>query len=467
MQSSDTGMSQGAAPASRDLTDLIDLSPWSGFQKAMLACFALVFAVDGLANQSLGIALPALIADWSTSRATFAPVAAANLAGVAFGSILGGLLGDRIGRRWALIGAVLLFGLMTAACALVQDPTQLMAVRFIDGIGIGAAIPNGAALISEFTPSRRRGRAIAIGMVFIPIGGIIAGGLGASVLEALGWRAMFLVAGSLPIALAALFLFVLPESPSFLQRAGKHDELARLLEKCRIRLEPSQHFTAPRAAKGMMAPLGLLLSADLRHRTLLLWGGFFTCLMASYTIFSWVPTMLHMLGFDLTMTSLGITAFHGGGVIGALLSGIVLDRKGFSTTHMALAGGAAVIAAILAGLLSLDIVAVLVILPMMLILGFCIAGLHNTLYTLAANIYPTEARATGVGIASATGRLGAVLSSFTGVISLDLGGPLAFFGVVAVLLALCGLSGVAARAGERRKTLAHTSAVPSHAATGS
>jgi hypothetical protein len=81
-------------------------------------CFALVFAVDGLANQSLGIALPALIADWGGARAAFAPVAASNLAGVALGSILGGLIGDRIGRRWALISAIFLFGLMTAAAAL-------------------------------------------------------------------------------------------------------------------------------------------------------------------------------------------------------------------------------------------------------------------------------------------------------------------------------------------------------------
>ena len=192
-------------------------------------------------------------------------------------------------------------------------------------------------------------------------------------------------------------------------------------------------------------PLRVLLTPSMRARTLLLWGGFFTCLMASYTIFSWVPTMLHTLGFDLTMTSLGITTFHTGGVIGALFSGFALDRKGFSFTHMGLAGAAAILAAILAVLLSQDALVVALVLPIMLALGFCMSGLHNTLYTLAANSYPTAARATGVGVASAGGRVGAVLSSFTGVISLDLGGPFAFFGVVAVLMALCGISGWAAR----------------------
>ena len=444
-----TGASESInADTSRDLAHAIDAAPWSAFQKWILTCLALVFAVDGLANQSLGIAMPALIADWGTERAAFAPVTAANLAGVAIGSILGGLLGDRIGRRWALIGAIFLFGLMTSAGALTQDPLQLTIVRFIDGLGIGAAIPNGAALISEFTPRRRRGWAIAIGMVFIPIGGILAGGLGATLLELLGWRAMLAAAGVLPLILAAVFLVALPESPTFLLRAGKRDALDRLLARCNIARTEGIHYDRP-AAQSTAAPLRVLLTHEMRARTLLLWGGFFTCLMASYTIFSWVPTMLHTLGFDLTMTSLGITTFHTGGVIGALFSGIALDRKGFSRTHMGLAGVAAVLAAILATILTQDVLTVAIVLPIMLALGFCMSGLHNTLYTLAANSYPTSARATGVGIASAVGRLGAVLSSFTGVISLDLGGPLAFFGVVSLLMILCGVAGWAARAKAR------------------
>ena len=430
------------------LGQAIDEAPWSRFQKIVLTYLALVFAVDGLANQSLGIAMPALIADWGVERAAFAPVTAANLAGVAIGSIFGGLIGDRIGRRWTLIGAIFLFGLMTAAGALTQAPAQLMLVRFVDGLGIGAAIPNGAALISEFTPRRRRGWAIAIGMVFIPIGGILAGALGASLLELFGWRTMMIAAGLVPLILAAAFIAVLPESPTFLLRAGRHDAVTRLLGRCEIHASDETRYTAPEIPSAT-APLRVLLAPGIRSRTLLLWSGFFACLMASYTIFSWVPTMLHTLGFNLTMTSLGITAFHSGGVLGALFSGIALDRKGFRATHMGLAAVAAVLAATLAGLLSQDGFSTLIVLPIMMMLGFCMSGLHNTLYTLAANTYPTAARATGVGIASAVGRLGAVLSSFTGVLSLEWGGSLGFFGVIAALLALCGIAGLAARKNER------------------
>ncbi len=451
MSAAETPSSGGTAP--RTIDTAINDAPWSLYQKAILGCLALVFAVDGLANQSLGIALPSIIQDWGLERSAFAPVHAANLAGVAFGSVLGGLIGDRIGRRWALISAIFLFGIMTSLGAVTQDPTQLMLVRFVDGLGIGAAIPNGAAMIAEFTPERRRGRAIAIGMVFIPIGGITAGAMGASLLEHVGWRPLLLIAGLVPLILGTIFAAMLPESPAFLLRGGKEAGLKRLLEKCRIPHSADETFLVPPVQESVAAPVRTLVAPEFRARTLLIWAGFFTCLMSSYTLFSWVPTMLHTLGFDLTTTSYGIMTFHSGSVVGALISGFLLDRYGFRMTHVGYAAMGTVMAVALAAMLGLGVLSVLIILPAMMALGFCLAGLHNTLYTLAASIYPTEVRATGVGTASATGRIGAVLSSFTGVMSLDLGGSVGFFGVVAALIALCGLAGWAVRSQTASKPL--------------
>lgn len=425
----------------RDFAHLLDEAPWSTYQKLMLALLAMVFAVDGLANQSLGIAVPSLIEDWGVPADAFSLVTAANLTGVALGSIVGGLLGDKIGRRSALICAVLVFGVMTAAGALASSPGTLTGIRFIDGLGIGAAIPNGAALIAEITPRNKRGSAIAIGMVFIPFGGILAGAIGATVLEAFGWKAVMLLAGALPILLALLFVFALPESPSFLLRSGRSDALERLLTRCGIAFTPGEQFAEDQSERGLTAPLRVLLADGVRRNTFLMWTGFFTCLMASYTIFSWVPTMLRTLDFSLTMTSLGITTFHVGGMVGALFSGWLIDKRGFRQSHLGLALVATVLASTLSIMLGADLLAAVLILPIMMTLGFCMAGLHNTLYTLAATSYPTSARATGVGVASAVGRIGAVLSSFTGVQSLNLGGSFGFFGVIAVLTLICGISG--------------------------
>jgi AAHS family 4-hydroxybenzoate transporter-like MFS transporter len=172
----------------------------------LLVFAALAFGVDGMANQVLGLAIPALIRDWGASRAAFAPVAALGLIGVAVGAALGGMLGDRFGRRAGLIGSVLLFGLMTTGTAFAHGMTSLTCLRLLAGLGIGGAIPNGAALISEFTPAHRRSLAIALGMVFIPVGGLLAGIVATAMLPQFGWRGLFLIAGALPLLLALVFL---------------------------------------------------------------------------------------------------------------------------------------------------------------------------------------------------------------------------------------------------------------------
>ncbi|MBC2778913.1 MFS transporter [Parasphingopyxis sp. GrpM-11] len=399
-----------------------------------------------MANQSLGIALPALIADWGVARSAFAPVAALNLAGVAIGTVVGGMLGDRFGRRIGVILAILLFGIMTAAGAFVQNIEMLMAVRFLDGLGIGAAVPNGAALITEFTPLRRRSRGIAIGMVFIPIGGIIAGAAGASVLPHWGWRTLFLVAGSLPIMLALIFAKTLPESPRILARDPKRQgQLVALMGRMGISAPAGAQFAAnAEDAHHARAPLSALFGRGRWRDTLLLWTGFFTCLLASYTIFSWVPTMLSSMDFSLTLASTGITAFHMGGVIGCLTCGLLIDRFGSRWSHIGMCGGGSIVAVLLAVTVQNADLQILTF-ALIMVEGFFVAGLHNSLYTLAANLYGPDARATGIGSASAFGRLGAVLSSYTGVHSLEMFGTTGFFVTVAITLGLCMISGGAIR----------------------
>jgi len=409
---------------------------WSSFQKGVLALAALAFTVDGLANQVLGLALPALIRDWATPREAFAPVAACGLIGVALGTALGGVLGDRFGRRAGLIGSLLLFGLMTASAAGSHGLAILLVLRFLSGLGIGGALPNGAALIFEFTPARHRAGAIALSMTFIPVGGVLSGVLGASILPTWGWRGLFLVSGLLPILLAIVFVLTLPESPRFLTRfAHRRDELAALLRRCGHAGDgPSELLAGPREA--VRTPIAALFGIGMLRDTVALWVAFFFCLLASYTLFSWVPTLLMGAGFPLSMTSLGMTSFNLGGMVGGVTGGWLIARLGSRAAMLGLAGGATA-GAIALGILPLDVHATALALGALVIEGFFIGGLHNGLYTVAAFMYPPFVRATGIGAAAGTGRIGAVLSSFTGVLTMKLGGPSGYFLVVA---AACGLA---------------------------
>lgn len=415
-----------------DLNEMLDEGRWSGFQKRLLVLAALAFAVDGLANQVLGLAIPSLIRDWGVSRVAFAPVAALGLIGVALGTAAGGVLGDRTGRRSGLIGSVLLFGVMTAASGGAHGLEQLMWLRFLAGLGIGGAIPNGAALISEFTPTQHRSFAIAAGMVFIPIGGVLAGAIGTYVLPLAGWRGIFLISGILPVILGALFFALLPESPRYLARhPQRHQQLIRLLGRFGHAVDGATIFASEQEHRPR-ASIAALLGRGMRIDTLALWTAFFFCLLASYTMFSWVPTMLMGQGFTLRATSVGMTAFNIGGMIGGVSGGWLITRFGSRVAVLGVAAGATV-GAIALGLLPIDPHhGFSLALAALVIEGFFIGGLNNGMYCLAAFLYPPFVRATGVGAASAIGRIGAVLSSFTGVLSLRLAGESGYFIAIAL-----------------------------------
>ena len=430
------------APAVTDLNRLLDEATWSPVHKRVLALAALAFAADGLANQTLGLALPALIHDWGTPREAFAPVAALGLIGVALGAVLGGLAGDRLGRRAGLIGSVLLFGVMNAAAARATGIPELLVLRFFAGLGIGGAIPNGAALISEFTPLRHRSLAIAIGMLFIPVGGVLAGALGALTLPHWGWRGLFALCGALPIIAGLVFVVSLPESPRFLVRhAHRRLKLQALLERCGVAVAADSDLRDRSDTRH--APLRTLLDREQRGSTFALWVGFFFCLLATYTMFSWIPTLLMGQGFSLAMTSVGLTSLNVGAMLGGVASGLLIGHLGTRTTGMSLAAGAT-LGAVVLGLLPFGPHTVALVCAALLIEGFFVGGLHNALYTVAAFIYPPAVRATGVGTAAGIGRIGAVLSSYTGVLSLKFAGASGYFIVVALALALAclGTAGV-------------------------
>jgi AAHS family 4-hydroxybenzoate transporter-like MFS transporter len=432
-------MAQPTKHSDVQVGELIDLGRWSGFQKVIVALVALALVVDGLANQVLGLAMPALIDAWRLPRADFAPVAALGLAGVTIGTLLGGMLGDRFGRRLGLIVCVLAFGIASIAAANTNGISALMVARFLDGLGLGGAIPNAAALSAEFTPARRRSIAVAMTMVCIPVGGLLAGLVAIPLLPAWGWRSIFVAAGAPSILLAGVFWLLLPESPRFLARKGRSSELSLALNRCGLTWSPTARLVDSSAANAVPR-LRALFERGLFSSTVGLWLAFFFCLLASYTIFSWVPTLLTGQGYSQARASLAMTYFNLGGVVGGIAGGWLISRLGSQRVTMALAAGAALGAAALAVVPLSPQQPFAGLLIIMLVEGFFISGLHAGLYTVAAHIYEPLVRATGVGAASAAGRIGAILSSFTGVLTMQFGGRTGYFLVISGAATLSLLS---------------------------
>ncbi len=178
-------------------------------------------------------------------------------------------------------------------------------------------------------------------------------------------------------------------------------------------------------------PLSALFADGVGSSTAFLWLAFFFCLLANYAMFSWVPAMLAGLGFALSMTGLGMTALSFGGVVGGIGSGWLIKRYGSRVTVLTLAAGGVVLALALGLLINSEVRSLGFILTFLGLIGFFSAGLLNGLYTFSAFIYPDRARGTGVGAAAAAGRVGAIASSYAGVIALSWGGASSYFLLIA------------------------------------
>jgi AAHS family 4-hydroxybenzoate transporter-like MFS transporter len=417
---------------------LLDSGRWTLYQRWLVALVAVTIVFDGIDNQLLGIVIPTLRAEWNVPRSAFAPVISLGYLGMMVGGMVAGLAGDRLGRRTGLLGSMIVFGVLTMAAALVDSPGAMGALRFFAGIGLGGAMPNAATLVAEYVPARLRPIAVTITIVCVPLGGTLAGVLGVHALPLMGWRNVFIVAGAVPLAAAIVLRFILPESPHFLARRERRwVELAAVMTKMGHTIAPGSAFVDPLAGRqAPQASVGSLFSTGVRRDTMALWGAFFSCLLAVYLAFSWLTTLLTGAGFSGATASTGIIAINLGGVVGALVGGVAVARFGSKpamlTMTLVAIGGAGALA-----LMEITSVAPLAaIMAMLTLTGSMINGVQTTMYALAAHIYPTTVRATGVGAAVAFGRIGAVMTGFVGSWAVDYGGTHAFFGVITGMMVL-------------------------------
>lgn len=428
-------VSDPSAGRSVDVAALIDAAPWNLRQKALLVAVGCAILLDGFDNQSLGLAAPAILHNWQVSKETLAPILALGQVGMMFGTAFGGLAGDRLGRKTALLSSVLVFAVATALMAVVGSITQLGVLRLVAGFGLGGALPNAAALVAEYTPARSRSFAVTSTIVCVPLGGVLGGLIAADLLPLYGWRTLFAVAGTIPLVLCVIMAIFVPESVRFLMVRGTDvDQVRRMLARVGLTLPANATLREPeRDGEHRNRFMELLLPAR-RHDTLALWVSFAFRLLAIYAAFNWLPTMLADAGYDLAISSRGLMAFNLGGVIAALCGGWLFGRLGSRTPMLVMA----VIGALTGGGMffwhpaaDTPIVTVLILLGL---LGGCVNGVQTTMYALAAQLYPVSIRSTGVGAASSVGRIGAISSAVIGAAMLTALGPAGFYVLMTVAM---------------------------------
>lgn len=395
------------APREVDLSEVVDSARLGPRQLGVLVLLGACLVMDGFDVQAMGYVAPALIRDWNIPRAAMGPVFSAALLGLFVGSIVFSMIADRVGRRPVLLGATLAFSVFTLLTARAGSMQELLLVRFLAGLGLGAMMPNATALVGEYSPARRRVATMMIVTNGFMIGAVLGGFVSAWLLPAHGWRSVFLVGGIVPLAMLVPMVAWLPESLQFLAVRGKGAErIARWLRRLDPAAPAGPHVRyVVREERREGIPIVQLFRQGRAPGTVLLWIVNFMNVLDAYFVSSWLPTLARDAGFSTSTAVLVGTAVQAGGAIGTVALGLVLQRVGFVPVLTACFAVAAVSLAVI-GLPGLPLSALMAV---AFLTGWAVFGGQPGVNALAATCYPTDLRSTGIGAGLGVGRFGAIL----------------------------------------------------------
>jgi MFS transporter, AAHS family, 4-hydroxybenzoate transporter len=387
-----------------NVTELIDSQGLNRAQIAIVVLCGLIAVFDGLDLQAIGLAAPAMAADLHIAPRALGPVFSAALAGLAVGAFSLGLAADRVGRKRVLIGSTLCFGAFTLCTAFASSMNELLIIRFCTGLGLGGAMPSFISLGAEYVPRRFRATVVSGLWAGFPIGGVIGGLLASRLIPHWGWPSIFWVGGALPLLLAAVLGFVLPESIGFLvSRNASPQRIARLFARVCPGAHPrpdARFVLGEERAPGV--PVRHLFRAGRGVGTVLLWVSFFIAFMMLVTNSAWSPTLLRAEGIEVAQSAIAMATFNFGSVIGTSLAGWLISRLGVvGVLPLSCIGGAMAI-----GSVGYAAHSVLLVTFLEGLFGLFLGCASSGLIVSAALFYPTAIRSTGVGWSMGMGRIG-------------------------------------------------------------
>ncbi|MGD0023692.1 MAG: MFS transporter [Xanthobacteraceae bacterium] len=414
------------------MAQVVDVAQTLDDQKTGLAhvrivalCFLMLF-LDGIDNLGMAYVAPALSQAWQLGRGALGPVFTAGVAGVAIGALVTGPLADRFGRKPTMIVTVVYFSLLTLLVTQASNLTEMIVLRFFAGLGLGSLVPMAVVITSEFAPRRTRARLVTLASCGYAIGAASGGLIAAQVVPIYGWQGMFYLGGVLPLLLAAAMYFWLPESVRLLAlRPGTRERIARTLAAINpaLRFADDVTFTLTQEAaeKTKQTPRVFQLFSDGRLAiTLILWLIFFLNLTVLNLLNNWLPTLVNSTGLPQVVALRVASSLQFGGLVGVISMGMLADRFGFfrvlavgffvAGTFVGLIGSVGAAAALLAAIIA--------------IAGFCNIGCQITDAALAATLYPTDIRSTGVNWAHGVARILSTVGPLLGGILLDYEWPL-------------------------------------------
>ncbi len=343
--------------------------------------------LDGMDVLIISYTAPAIAKAWSISPANLGIVFSSGLVGMTVGAIFLAPLADRFGRKPLMVLAALLMGSCIYLTSYATDINVLMIYRFISGLGIGTMMASTAAITAEYAPERTRDFWVSTVVAGYPVGAVLTGISSAKIIAESGWEHLFELAGIATFLIVPILLFLLKESAEFKAKAKPED-----------------------------AKLRALFTSEFKMSTWQLWSALFLSFTTLYFLMNWIPKLATNAGLSMELAIYSGTIFNLGAIVGIPVQGYFSSRFGLKKSI----GTLLLITAVLLGIFGLFSGSNL-ILVVLFFLGFGVQGSFVGLYAVAARMYPTAFRSTGVGWAIGMGRLGGIIGPVLGGLLVGLG----------------------------------------------
>lgn len=399
-----------------NIQKLIDSSAMSKLQYGtILVCF-LMNILDGMDVLVISYCAPAIAKSWEVGPEALGIVFSAGLAGMTLGALFLAPFADQMGRKKMIVLSALLMGTSIMLTAWTTTVTQLIALRFISGIGIGSMLASTAALTAEYTPNKSRDFWVSFVISGYPVGAVLSGLVAASVVPASGWQMMFKLAGLASFVTIPLILIFLSESIDFYFNRQPKNGLTKVNKTIlKMGFEPVEAFP-PRESKTSGIPVKRLLNDEFRISTIQLWIALFLAFGCLYFLTSWIPKMAETTGLSMSLAIYAGTVFNVGAWGGIILQGYFSSRFGLKKTIAVYLILTAILMMVFRWFIGSDW-----LLFVFGLLGFTLQGGFVGLYAVAARMYPTNFRTTGLGWAIGIGRLGGVIGPAVGGVLIGMG----------------------------------------------
>jgi benzoate transport len=437
-------MSESAAPAlaANVVADVIDNGQVSRQQILVVGLCMFFNMLDGFDITAMAIVASAVSTELQLTADKLGLIFSFALAGMMAGAMLLAPLSDIIGRRKMIIISVTLVGVSILFTANANSLLEFIVLRFISGVGAGTMLACQATLAAEYSPEKYRSLSVALTTAGYPLGATMTAIVAGLIMPEYGWRGMFWFGGGVTLAMGMIAWLFIPESlkylferrpPNALLRVNK---ILRKLGKDTIANLPVIARKEANESKGFVGIMASLLAKQHRSATLILWTTFFLCFATLYFLMSWIPKLMEQTGYSAETGHFAFLLFNLGGVIGIITLGTLSTRLKLTNlvfVFLSLSAVCMVIFAAAPNQLNLLLVVIF-------FMGILQQGGFTGLYAVAAKVYPTEIRTTGIGWAIGLGRSGAVVGPAAAGFLIAAGFSMsANFYIFAVPMALGGL----------------------------